>query len=216
MLWFFVKIEPPLYFSLLRIPSTPYASSKPRRRRLILFIHQPHNNHPYSTILHHPKAPAHHLPWTALSDYHHCSSAYPRSCRWLVIWHEPDSWHPPEIRPFPSSAGPSTSSTASSTASSRILHSKGHGWHILASNTARTDSEAAVPCRDTGYGSYRDRFSKVPLQFSHPVFVNKWFGGSNLKATGPNFHLDPNKIVGGKGSMYHFIDFILFYFLLFS
>lgn len=192
-LWFFLKIET-LYFSLLRIPSAPYGSSEPRRRRLILFIHQPHNNHPFSTVLHHTKAAAHHLPWTALSDYHHCSSAYPCSCRWLVIWNEPDPWHQPEIRPFPSSAGPSNSSAASSAASSRILHSKGHGWHILASNTARTDSEAAMPCRDTWYGSWHNRFSKVPFQFSHPVFLNKRLGGSNLEANSPNFPLHLNVV----------------------
>lgn len=35
--------------------------------------------------------------------------------------------------------------------------------------------------------------AKLLSQFSHPVFLNKRFGGSNLEANSPNFPLDQNK-----------------------
>lgn len=174
------KIELFLSFCLLRIPSTSHSSSKSRRRGgFILFIHQPHNNHSLPTLLHHPQAPAHHLSWTALSDYHH-SSAYPCSCQRVIIWHQPDHWHQAQIWTISSSAGPSTSPTASSAASSRILLSTGHGWHILASNTARADSKATVPRGDTGYGNWHDRFRKVAFHFPHPVLVHPLFCSKNF------------------------------------
>lgn len=123
-------------FLLFRLPSTSPASAKPC------------HHHTFPSLLHHPKASPDHLPCPTVQNNYHSPPALACPCGTVIC--QSHSRRPSESCQIPSSTSPTSGTTAPRPASTGLLQSKGGRRHIMATDAARPDGQAALPCGNPG------------------------------------------------------------------